>query len=203
MSVAVLDWRRRVLSLYAEVRAAPTPAEGHAHWVAVRNELLRTHPASPVPAAARPAYEGAPHAPYDPALRFEVPIETGGGPDRFEVLTGTDGLVAFDRIGRVTLPGLGTLDVWWHAGYGGGAFVPMRDTSPRTYGGGRYVLDTVKGADLGGDVDPASGAGRLVIDLNFAYNPSCAYDPAWACPLAPEGNRLGVPVHAGELYVPS
>ena len=52
----------------------------------------------------------------------------------------------------------------------------------------------MKGADLGGD-------GRwLVIDLNFAYNPTCAYDPAWACPLAPPGNVLSARVRAGELY---
>jgi hypothetical protein len=64
-----------------------------------------------------------------------------------------------------------------------------------TYGGGRYLIDTVKGADLGGD-------GRwLVVDLNFAYNPTCAYDPAWACPLAPPGNVLSARVRAGELYV--
>ena len=61
------------------------------------------------------------------------------------------------------------------------------------YGGGRYLLDTVKGADLGGD------GGRLVVDLNFAYAPSCAYDPAWACPLAPPGNRVDAEVPVGEL----
>jgi len=51
----------------------------------------------------------------------------------------------------------------------------------------------VKGADLGWN------GGRLVLDLNFAYNPSCAYDPRWACPLAPPGNRLAVSVRGGEL----
>jgi hypothetical protein len=73
-------------------------------------------------------------------------------------------------------------------------FVPLKDAGagPRTYGGGRYLLDTVKGADLGG------ASGRLVLDLNFAYNPSCAYDPAWACPLAPPGNVLDVEVPVGE-----
>ena len=76
-------------------------------------------------------------------------------------------------------------------------FVPVKDASAgrRTYGGGRYLLDTVKGADLGG----AAESGRLVLDLNFAYNPSCAYDPAWACPLAPPGNTIGTDVRAGEL----
>jgi uncharacterized protein (DUF1684 family) len=113
------------------------------------------------------------------------------------VPTGTDGIVTFSRIGRLRLPrSLGTLDVWWLESYGGGVFVPVKDAGAgrTTYGGGRYLLDTVKGADLG------SGAGgTLVVDLNFAYNPSCAYDPAWACPLAPSGNTLAADVVAGEL----
>jgi len=85
--------------------------------------------------------------------------------------------------------------VWWLESYGGGVFIPLRDgTSGRTtYGGGRYLVDTVKGADLGGS------DGSLVIDFNFAYNPSCAYDPAWACPLAPAGNVLDTAIDAGEL----
>ena len=109
--------------------------------------------------------------------------------------TGTDGVVPFERVGVVHLPGVGDLDVWWLASYGGGIFVPIKDglAGPRTYGGGRYVIDTVKGADLGGEGD------SLVIDLNFAYNPSCAYDPAWACPLAPPGNVVKAAVDAGEL----
>ena len=51
-----------------------------------------------------------------------------------------------------------------------------------------------KGADLGGD--PA--AGTLVVDLNFAFQPSCAFDPKWACPLAPPENRLAARIEAGE-----
>ncbi len=83
--------------------------------------------------------------------------------------------------------------------YGGGLFIPVRDAlagaAGGTYGGGRYLIDTAKGADLGGD--PARGT--LVVDVNFAYNPSCAYDPAWACPLAPPGNVVDVAVPVGEL----
>ena len=73
-------------------------------------------------------------------------------------------------------------------------FVPFRDgtSGAETYGGGRYVLDTVKGADLGMDGE------RLVLDFNFAYNPSCSYDPRWVCPLSPPANRLPVAVRAGE-----
>jgi uncharacterized protein len=115
-----------------------------------------------------------------------------------DVPTGTDGVVAFDRVGVVHLPDVGTLDVWAHGGYGGGIFVPIKDSSAGrargTYGGGRYLLDTIKGADLGGD------DGEIVLDFNFAYNPSCAYDPAWACPLAPPGNTVSVAIPVGEQY---
>lgn len=86
------------------------------------------------------------------------------------------------------------LDVYWLEAYGGGLFVPFADATSgdETYGAGRYVLDTVKGADLGAE------HGRLVLDFNFAYQPSCAYDSRWACPLAPPANRLDVRVEAGE-----
>ena len=195
MSLALLDWRRRVARLYAEVRAEPDVVAAHDHWRRTRDDLLRTHPESPVPEAQRAGYPGVPVAPYDPRLRFDVALDTGVPPKQLDVRTGTDGIVRFDRIGCVRLPGGGDLDVWWLGCYGGGIFVPVKDGSAgsATYGGGRYLIDTVKGADLGGDV------GRLILDFNFAYNPSCAYDPAWACPLAPAGNTLGRALLAGEL----
>ena len=78
--------------------------------------------------------------------------------------------------------------------------LPVKDAlaglSGGTYGGGRYLLDTIKGADLGSGRAPDS----LVLDFNFAYNPSCAYDPAWACPLAQAGNRVAVEIPVGERY---
>ena len=82
------------------------------------------------------------------------------------------------------------------AGYAGGLFIPFRDATNghETYGAGRYLIDSAKGADLGGD--PATG--RLTIDFNFAFQPSCAFDPRWACPLAPPENRLDRPIRAGE-----
>jgi uncharacterized protein len=99
---------------------------------------------------------------------------------------------------------VGDLDVWALRSYGGGLFVPVRDGSAghATYGGGRYLIDTVKGADLGGSVDLATGHGSLVIDFNFAYHPSCAYDSAWVCPLAPPGNILRAEVPVGEQLPP-
>jgi hypothetical protein len=195
VSLTLLDWRRRVAALYAEIRAETDSVAAHRHWRATRDGLLRDHPDSPVPAGERATYAGAVVADYDPALRFEVEVDTHVAAAKLEVETGTDGLVRFDLVGRLHVPGVGDLDAWWLASYGGGLFVPVKDASAgvTTYGGGRYLLDTAKGADLGG------GDGRLVVDFNFAYNPSCAYDPAWACPLAPPANTVGVPLLAGEL----
>ena len=187
MSLDVLDWRRQMARLYRAVRDEPDPAAAHAGWCAGRQRLVSEHPASPNRAAILR------HAPYDPALRFDVAVDPEVEPARLEIPTGTDGIVPFERIGRVELDGVGSLDVWWLDSYGGGVWLPIRDRMPDTYGGGRYVLDTVKGADLGGH------DGRLVVDLNFAYNPSCAYDEHWACPLAPPGNVVDREVTAGEL----
>jgi hypothetical protein len=198
MSITLLDWRRHVAELYRVVRSSDCPRDAHAGWRARRDELFATHPASPVSGAAQAEFSSLTYGTYDSAFRFELPVETDLPPRELEVPTGTDGTLSLRRLGRVGLDGLGNLDVWWLGDYGGGAFVPFTDPSVASYQGGRYVLDTAKGADLGGDVDPATGRGTLVIDLNFAYNPSCAYDPSWACPLAPIGNQLVVPVDVGE-----
>ena len=196
-ALTVADWRRRVFALYGAVRAAGDPVEAHALWRAGRDELLAAHPASPVPAGDRATFSGAEIGAYQPRLRFEVAVDTDAKPVRWEVPTATDGVVPFTRIGVLHLPAVGDLDVWWLESYGGGVFVPVKDAlaGARTYGGGRYLLDTVKGADLGGDVRD----GWLVVDLNFAYNPSCAYSPSWTCPLAPAGNTVAVPLPVGEL----
>lgn len=192
----VLDWRRRVFALYARVRTAPDPALGHHLWRCGRDRLFVEHPASPLLPEQRATFAGLRVAPYDPAWRFELEVRPASA-TRWEVQTGTDGIVPFQRLGLISVPGVGDLDVWRLTTYGGGVFLPVRDAGCGKpgggYGGGRYVLDTAKGADLGGD------GGRMVIDFNFAYAPSCAYDPAWACPLAPAGNRVEVAVPVGEL----
>lgn len=155
-----------------------------------RTELLATHPQSPV--AARPELTAS-YWPYDPSLRFTCsldPVE----PDERAVPTGEDGATTLRRVGRVELPIGGSLDVWWLSQYGGGLFVPLKDgtSGESSYGGGRYLLDTAKGSWLGG-TDTS-----LVLDLNFAYHPSCRYDDRWQCPLAPPGNTITARIEAGE-----
>jgi uncharacterized protein (DUF1684 family) len=194
MSMTLLDWRRRVAAMYADVRAgaASDPMGTLARFRSERDALFRAHDQSPLPSAERAGFAGLPAWPHDPALRFVARVEPLPAQARSAIaITGEH--FALERIGRVRLP-VGDLEVYWIAVYGGGVFLPFRDATagPETYGAGRYLLDTIKGADLGGSGD------ELVLDFNYAYHPSCAYDPRWSCPLAPEANRLDVPIRAGE-----
>jgi hypothetical protein len=183
----LLDWKRRTFALYAEVRAAAEPERAWERWRDVRGELFGTHPQSPRPGHDRLAYFD-----YDPAFRFLAEV-VPAAPERRAIGSSGDEPVWFTRFATVPFAGH-ELELYWLDAYGGGAFLPFRDATAgrETYGAGRYLLDTVKGADLGTD------DGKLVLDFNFAYHPSCAYDPKWACPLSPPANRLGVPIRAGE-----
>ena len=201
-ALAVADWRLQTFALYAEVReaAAADPAAAHRIWCRRRNELFRTHPASALSADGKETFSGLAVAAYDPDFRFRCVLSTAGAGQEMAVPTGTDGTVPFVRLGTFEVPGLGSLAAWQLRSYGGGIFLPFRDTTAGkpggSYGGGRYLLDTIKGAHLGATGD------AFVLDFNFAYNPSCAYDEAWACPLPGKDNRLAVDVPAGERYLP-
>jgi uncharacterized protein (DUF1684 family) len=192
----LLDWKRRIFELYGEVRAAADPRAAWHRWRAVRDELFAGHPQSPIPAVDRADFAGLRYFDYDPTARVlaEVshvepePIEIGGSAGESFRFT-RFAVASFENEAEPS-----GLELYWLEGYGGGVFLAFRDATAgsETYGAGRYLLDTVKGADLGMD------HGRLVLDFNFAYNPSCAYDPRWACPLAPPANRLPLPIRAGE-----
>ena len=137
----------------------------------------------------------------------DIDITWALGPYRFELpllpaeeltlnVPTSEGVTRMDRVGCLRLPPPldAVVDVWWLRQYGGGLLLPLRDgtAGKGTYGGGRYLLDTAKGADLGGSVD------TLVVDLNFLYHPSCRYDARWQCPLAPAGNVVSARIEAGE-----
>jgi uncharacterized protein (DUF1684 family) len=162
----------------------------------VRDDLFTTHPASPLPEAERAGFGGIDYFDYNPAAR--VLAEVAGAERRtYEIATSGDEPYSLTRFAaaRFELAGESAeLELYWLEGYGGGVFCPFADATSgsETYGAGRYALDTVKGADLG------EVGGSLVLDFNFAYNPSCSYDPAWVCPLAPPANRLAHEVRAGE-----
>ncbi|QFP77763.1 DUF1684 domain-containing protein [Deinococcus sp. AJ005] len=192
----LLDWRREASALYARVREElpRDPQAAHRLWQMGRNALFGNHPQSPLGLEARAAFRELPCWPYDPALAFSAWVDPSGPQERLTVPSSTGQEMPLVRFGRVYLP-VGTLDVYWIDVYGGGVFLPFRDATSgqESYGGGRYLLDTAKSADLG-----STASGELVLDFNFAYHPSCFYDPRWSCPLAPPQNVLGVLVRAGE-----
>jgi uncharacterized protein len=194
----LLDYKRRVFALYARVRAEPDPARAFATWVAARDELFARHPQSALPPERREGFAGLSYFPFDAAGRVLAEVEPAE-PRRYDLPSSDGASMAFERVGIARFA-LGdepcALELYWLLGYGGGLFVPFADATSgdETYGAGRYLLDTVKGSDLG------MRDGRLVLDFNLAYNPSCSYDPRWACPLAPVANRLAVAVRMGEQH---
>ncbi|MDR0969474.1 MAG: DUF1684 domain-containing protein [Lentimicrobiaceae bacterium] len=67
-------------------------------------------------------------------------------------------------------------------------FVPFKDLTSlqKSYGGGRYIDLQYNDSEI------------IVIDFNLAYNPYCAYDSRWSCPIPPDENHLSVHILAGE-----
>lgn len=192
------DWRRKMFELYAEVRAAAVPEDAWQTWRDTRDELFGHHPQSPIPENERDAFEGLDYFAYDLKLRVSGRVSPAE-PVHHDIATSATETLGFTRFGVVdfeTSNHLCRLDLFWLDGYGGGIFLPFKDTTSgaSTYGGGRYLLDTIKGADLG------TAEGDLILDFNFAYNPSCSYDPRWVCPLSPPENGLDIEIEAGERF---
>jgi uncharacterized protein (DUF1684 family) len=195
--ITLADWRRRLYELYATIRATADPAQAWRLWRNRRDALMRDHPQSPFSSSERATFSGLPYFHYDPSLRHLVDLDPIDRDVPETQSLRDDGQIRLEPFARTR--GLaralgGELMVYWIAGYGGGIFLPFADATSgkETYGGGRYLLDGIKGADLG------MKDGKLVADFNFAYNPSCAYSPRWSCPLAPPHNRLPAAVRAGE-----
>jgi uncharacterized protein (DUF1684 family) len=191
--------------MYAEVRSAPDAGLEIAwhEWRAARNDLFQHHTQSPLTPEQRTEFRPLEYFTYDASWRVTTALEADAAAPSFHFQLGTDGDFHMTRIGWAMFRAAGfdgRLALYWIEGYGGGLFLPFKDatngSSPQapgsTYGGGRYLLDTIKGADLGREGD------RLILDFNYAYNPSCAYHPRWVCPLAPSENTLLFPVAAGE-----
>ena len=196
--LTLLDWKRRIFELYARVRADDAPERAWRRWCAVRDELFAEHQQSPLDEALRTDFGGLDMYAYDPRFRVLGEVEPR---EHLPLAIGTGGgeTITFVRFAATNFELEGeelSLDLYWLEGYGGGLFLPFRDptSESETYGGGRYLLDTVKGSDLG------ESGGRLVLDFNFAYNPSCSYDTRWVCPLAPPDNRTDTAIRAGERH---
>jgi hypothetical protein len=198
-SIDLWDWRRRVAELYGAVRSSE-PQAGWWTWRNERDRLFADHPQSPLPVAERSGFTGVPYFDYSPPMRVLAEVATAPEPTSFGLPHSGDGttdaiafgIAVFEIGGRQA-----ALPIYRLLEYGDGFFLPFRDQTngAETYGGGRYLIDTAKGADLGFE------SSRLVLDFNFAFHPSCVHSPMWSCPLAPLGNTLPVEIRAGERLV--
>jgi uncharacterized protein (DUF1684 family) len=209
------DWRQRVAALYREragaLRRGEDAAAVFARFCRARDALFAHHPQTPLSATDRAAFTGLHYHPYDAAYRVTAELALLEDPEPAELPASGAHAMRFHRAGRASATLAGqpiSLLVYWIDVYGGGLFLPFRDSTSNltTYGGGRYLFDTVKGSDFlrldaSADDRRAVGyaGGAIELDFNYAYNPSCAYDARWLCPLSPPDNRLALPITAGEL----
>jgi len=193
----LLDYRRTVSDLYATVRDHNADETIHQTWVATRDDLFANHSQSALDEEQKAKFMGLHYYDYDPAYDVLGDFNPDVEPKVFHVDVGDDGTVDYKRVGEVTftLPtGTGRLSVFWITGYGGGIFIPFGDATNKqtTYGAGRYLYDTIKGADLG------LRDGKLVMNFNYAYNPSCSYNYRWVCPLAQPESKVDFAIPVGE-----
>jgi uncharacterized protein (DUF1684 family) len=192
------DYRRAVAEIYAQARELTRPAEARlALFRRRRDALFAGHPQSPLSPGGKVSFSGLDYYPYDPELRLALSVDRQVDQKIFETELSDDGLFRYQRVGKIRFAHRGIeaeLFLYWILGYGGGLYLPFRDLTngKTTYPGGRYLLDSLKHADLGME------DGRLIIDFNYAYNPSCAYHHRWHCPLALPENWLQIPIPAGE-----
>ncbi len=194
------DYRRKVQAIYFGVRDRRIPIEQRwSYWVQARDELIGHHTQSALSFEQREQFKGLIYFPHNPGLRFLVEVDPIVETEILEIPLQTDGSFRIQRMGKINFQVNAEstrLTLFRILGYAGGLFLPFRDANKESYQGTRYLLDTIKGADLGME------GGKLVLDFNFAYNPSCAYHPRWHCPLAPVENWLKVAIPAGEQAYP-
>ncbi|MBA2287958.1 MAG: DUF1684 domain-containing protein [Ktedonobacteraceae bacterium] len=205
--IDLYDYRSQVAGLYRERNRAmlngDDPATILRRFRAGRDDLFRGHPQSALDEEQRRTFTGLRYFPYHPALCVSAELDTSGEVTRQQVTMNASEQMMMSTVGRLHFVVEGqalSLALYWLEIYGGGLFLPFRDlTCPQqSYGGGRYLFDTIKGSDFLADPDTSDGS-RIMLDFNYAYNPSCAYNSRWVCPLAPVENRLHVSIRAGEM----
>lgn len=155
---------------------------------AEKDEFFRRHPNSPLLMEQRLGFTGLQYFPENDALRLEVIIEPLKDEEPLEMQTSTGGVQTYTRHGRFRFQVDGEeaeLTIYRNEN---GYFLPFVDSlaGQETYPAGRYL-------------EPEALPGnRFFVDFNMAYNPYCAYNELWSCPLPPPENRLKVPIRAGE-----
>lgn len=154
----------------------------------LKDDFFAHHPDSPLTEEQKRDFKGLKYFPENPALRLEVQIEEFPEKDTIEMQTSTGEIQVYQRFGRIRVTLEDQEAVLTIYTSESGYFLPFVDglAGKETYPAGRYLEPQ------------ALGEGRFLVDFNLAYNPYCAYNDYWSCPLTPYENHLKVPIRAGE-----
>ena len=155
---------------------------------AEKNGFFGSHLQSPLTREQKMKFQGLNYFPENAALRLEVKVDEFPMKETFEMQTSTGDAQVYEKFGRFHFMVDGeeaelTIYQSQH-----GFFLPFVDSlaNHETYPAGRYL-----------EPEPLPG-GHFFVDFNIAYNPYCAYNEQWSCPITPAENRLKVAVRAGE-----
>jgi uncharacterized protein (DUF1684 family) len=158
------------------------------HFRAAKDDFFENDPHSPLTLGQRVSFDGLNYFPENPALRLDLPIDDFETKETIQIQTSTGDVQVYHRYGKIhfEVDGEPAELTIYHNEHG--LFLPFIDSlaGKETYGAGRYLEPQI------------IPNGKLLVDFNLAYNPYCAYNEAYSCPLTPWENRLKVPIHAGE-----
>lgn len=153
-----------------------------------KDDFFRANPSSPLTPAQRQSFTGLRYFPPDGAMRLTLDVDEFPVQDTVQIQTTTGDVQSYERLGRIhfKVDGQEVALTLYRNEYG--YFLPFADSlaGKETYGAGRYL-----------EPEPLPD-GRVLVDFNLAYNPYCAYNEHWSCPITPAENRLKVPIRAGE-----
>ncbi|MBI2333706.1 MAG: DUF1684 domain-containing protein [Chloroflexi bacterium] len=155
---------------------------------AEKDEFFGSHPQSPLTREQKKNFQGLKYFSANDALRLEVQVSEFSVKEEFDMQTSTGGVQRYQRFGKFSFSVEGqTVELTIYRSEHG-FFLPFVDSlaGSETYPAGRYL-----------EPDPLPG-GRFFIDFNLAYNPYCAYNEMWSCPITPAENRLKAAIRAGE-----
>ncbi|MBI5965589.1 MAG: DUF1684 domain-containing protein [Chloroflexi bacterium] len=155
---------------------------------AEKDEFFGSHPQSPLTGEQKKNFHGLNYFPENDVLRLEVKVDEFPVKPRFEMQTSTGDVQVYEKFGKFSFEVDGVNEELTIYQSQHGFFLPFVDSlaGSETYPAGRYL-----------EPEPLPG-GRFLVDFNIAYNPYCAYNEMWSCPITPAENRLKVAVRAGE-----
>ena len=153
-----------------------------------KDAFFQRHPQSPLTPDQKRGFTGLNYFPENDALRLEVTVDPLNDQQPMQMQTSTGGVQSYIRYGRFHFQVEGQeaeLTIYQNEN---GYFLPFVDSlaGKETYPAGRYL-----------EPEPLPD-NRFFVDFNLAYNPYCAYNEKWSCPITPPENRLKIPIHAGE-----